>query len=153
MKSSKIVVILLNCHNKELLDRCGKEFAGVAKNKGFYMRQYLLKNMPVGIIVKNAKEKVPGLQLLVLGNTNPKFQSLEQYDALTKRLDKYARCTGCINIAALERIEDDPKEFESKLKRMMEKEKMNTMLALSGIYLVPESQIEFITEKPKTKAK
>ena len=35
----------------------------------------------------------------------------------------------------------------------MEKEKMNTMLALSGIYLAPESQIEFITEKPKTKAK
>ena len=116
MKSSKIVVILLNCHNKELLDRCGKEFAGVAKNKGFYMRQYLLKNMPVGIIVKNAKEKVPGLQLLVLGNTNPKFQSLEQYDALTKRLDSMLVVQAASTLQHLRESRTTQKSLRASLK-------------------------------------
>ena len=115
IRNPQLVIVLLNAYDRDLLDEVGNFLAGVAHN-GLYKRQYLMKNLPLMVVMQRIMREHPRLRVLVIGNTNRKFTELNQFGELMDRFEGWAHSVMTPNL----------RYFEDRAEERNIKDKLNT---------------------------
>lgn len=101
MSKSDICGIFVSAYDKTTLDTFCKDLREIFPNSS-YVCQYLLRHLPFKSIVKREKKNNPGLRLLIVGNTNKDFGTIDDYDQLLKQSDHpFFKC-GIADLRAIE---------------------------------------------------
>lgn len=120
MSNPGIAILLLSSCDNNIMDQAGNYFCRLIPNC-VYKRQYFMKNLPVNPIMKGILRKHPGTKCVILGNTNKKINSFEDYN---KILDCFAGWTwkgGMLNLNYLfQRYKGH--ELEDKLDKQVVKD-------------------------------
>lgn len=113
IRNPQLVIVLLNAYNRDLLDEVGEFLAGVARNS-LYKRQYLMKNLPLMVVMQRIMREHPRLRLLIIGNTNRRFTELNQFGELMDRFEGWARSILTLNLRYFEERHEE-KNIKDKL--------------------------------------
>lgn len=105
-KNPRLVIVLLNAYDRELLDDVGKHLKESVPN-GVFKRQYFLANLPVKALMKKVTKDYPSLKVFILGNTNRNFYSEEQFSKLSDKFEPWAHSIIALNLRYFEGRSDE----------------------------------------------
>lgn len=96
-----VIICIVSAHNTNLLDKFCEDLHQTFGNS-VYQRQYFSKMMPLRSNIKRHLKNNPNIELIIYGNTNSKFGTREEFDALFDRSDNPFLNAGVIDMRPAE---------------------------------------------------
>lgn len=131
MPNDDIIGVFVTAYDRTTLNNTLKDLIQTYPNS-VSMVQYLVRNLPFRRIINRQKNKNPQMDVLIIGNTNPNFGSLDDVRALMLHSDFPFSSYGIIDLRIGEEMGTGDVLNEA-ITETMEEAKININNALSEI--------------------
>lgn len=101
MSKKDLCAVFVSAYDVTRLRKFCEELAEAIPNSAYHI-QYMVRNIPLKSIIKNTKKNHPELELIIIGNTNNKFGTVEDYDYITKKANEPFFETGIVDLRVAE---------------------------------------------------
>lgn len=101
MSKKDLCSVFVSAYDVTRLRKFCEELAEAIPNSAYHI-QYMVRNVPLKSIIKKVKKNNPALELIIIGNTNNSFGTVEDYDYITKKANEPFFETGIVDLRVAE---------------------------------------------------
>ena len=101
MSNKGVFGVFVCAHSRKRLDDACKELQQ-SFPESVCIKQYLVKNLPFRRLITREIKKKPGLRLIIIGNTNPRFGGQEAFEYLMQRSRRPLTSFGVLDLRLAE---------------------------------------------------